>query len=113
MRACPRAAKTWTARSAPCAPSGAMKSTVRRRQARRSRAARSWRKLSIPRQGCVRVIAEWDRATRSMMDGVHIIERIHARGLNYPESDLAGQLRARAFQQGLEERRWTVGRNLR
>jgi ABC-type uncharacterized transport system substrate-binding protein len=33
--------------------------------------------------------------------------------MNYPESDLAGQLRARAFQQGLEERGWTGGRNLR
>jgi DNA invertase Pin-like site-specific DNA recombinase len=30
--------------------------------------------------GDVLVVAEWDRATRSMMDGVHIIERIHARG---------------------------------
>jgi hypothetical protein len=28
----------------------------------------------------VPVVAEWDRATRSMLDGVHIIERIHARG---------------------------------
>jgi DNA invertase Pin-like site-specific DNA recombinase len=26
----------------------------------------------------VLVVAEWDRATRSMMDGVHIIERIHS-----------------------------------
>jgi len=26
------------------------------------------------------VLPEWDRATRSMLDGVHIIERIHARG---------------------------------
>jgi putative tryptophan/tyrosine transport system substrate-binding protein len=33
--------------------------------------------------------------------------------MNYPESDPAGQLRARAFQHGLEERGWTVGRNLR
>jgi DNA invertase Pin-like site-specific DNA recombinase len=30
--------------------------------------------------GDVLVLAEWDRATRSMLDGVHIIERIHARG---------------------------------
>ena len=29
--------------------------------------------------GDVLVVAEWDRAARSMMDGVHIIERIHAR----------------------------------
>jgi hypothetical protein len=33
--------------------------------------------------------------------------------MNYPESDPAGQLRARAFQHGLEERGWAVGRNLR
>jgi DNA invertase Pin-like site-specific DNA recombinase len=31
-------------------------------------------------KGDVLVIAEWDRATRSMQDGVAIIERIHARG---------------------------------
>ena len=31
-------------------------------------------------KGDVLVVAEWDRATRSMIDGVHIIERIHARG---------------------------------
>jgi hypothetical protein len=29
-------------------------------------------------KGDVLVVAEWDRATRSMIDGVHIIERIHA-----------------------------------
>jgi DNA invertase Pin-like site-specific DNA recombinase len=26
------------------------------------------------------VVAEWDRATRSMLDGIKIVERIHARG---------------------------------
>jgi DNA invertase Pin-like site-specific DNA recombinase len=31
-------------------------------------------------KGDVLVLPEWDRATRSMLDGVHIIERIHARG---------------------------------
>jgi len=41
----------------------------------------------------VLVVAEWDRATRSMLDGVHIIERIHARGalikvLDKPHLDL-------------------------
>jgi DNA invertase Pin-like site-specific DNA recombinase len=30
--------------------------------------------------GDVLVVAEWDRATRSMIDGVGIIERIHQRG---------------------------------
>jgi DNA invertase Pin-like site-specific DNA recombinase len=44
-------------------------------------------------RGDVLVVAEWDRATRSMMDGVHIIERIHARGalikvLDKPHLDL-------------------------
>ena len=44
-------------------------------------------------KGDVLVIAEWDRATRSMMDGVAIIERIHARGamikvLDKPHLDL-------------------------
>jgi DNA invertase Pin-like site-specific DNA recombinase len=29
--------------------------------------------------GDILVVAEWDRATRSMLDGVHIIERIHSR----------------------------------
>jgi DNA invertase Pin-like site-specific DNA recombinase len=28
----------------------------------------------------VLIVGEWDRATRSMLDGVQIIERIHARG---------------------------------
>ena len=41
----------------------------------------------------VLVVAEWDRATRSMLDGVHIIERIHQRGsllkvLDKPHLDL-------------------------
>jgi Resolvase, N terminal domain len=31
-------------------------------------------------KGDLLVLAEWDRATRSMLDGVQIIERIHARG---------------------------------
>src|SRR5438034_9097695 len=44
-------------------------------------------------KGDVLVVAEWDRATRSMMDGVHIIERIHTRGalikvLDKPHLDL-------------------------
>jgi hypothetical protein len=28
----------------------------------------------------VLILAEWGRATKSMLDGVHIIKRIHARG---------------------------------
>src|SRR5215813_8551687 len=41
----------------------------------------------------VLVVAEWDRVTRSMMDGVHLIERINKRGalikvLDKPHLDL-------------------------
>jgi DNA invertase Pin-like site-specific DNA recombinase len=44
-------------------------------------------------KGDVLVVAEWDRATRSMLDGIHIIERIHARSalikvLDKPHLDL-------------------------
>jgi DNA invertase Pin-like site-specific DNA recombinase len=43
------------------------------------------------------VVAEWDRATRSMLDGIKIIERIHARGaflkvLDKPHLDLTTPL---------------------
>jgi DNA invertase Pin-like site-specific DNA recombinase len=43
--------------------------------------------------GDILVVAEWDRATRSMMDGVHLIERINKRGalikvLDKPHLDL-------------------------
>ncbi len=36
--------------------------------------------IDVLGKGDVLIVAEWDRATRSMMDGVGIIERIHARG---------------------------------
>ena len=44
-------------------------------------------------KGDILVVAEWDRATRSMMDGVRLIERIGARGamirvLDKPHLDL-------------------------
>jgi DNA invertase Pin-like site-specific DNA recombinase len=47
--------------------------------------------------GHVLVVAEWDRATRSMIDGIAIIERIHARGamikvLDKPYLDLTTPL---------------------
>ena len=43
--------------------------------------------------GDVLVLAEWDRATRSMMDGITIMQRVHARGaaikvLDKPHLDL-------------------------
>jgi DNA invertase Pin-like site-specific DNA recombinase len=34
---------------------------------------------ALPSKG-VLVLAEWDRATRSLMDGIHIMERLHKRG---------------------------------
>src|SRR5262245_5568706 len=48
-------------------------------------------------KGDVLVVAEWDRATRSMFDGIHIIERINARGalikvLDKPHLDLTTPL---------------------
>jgi DNA invertase Pin-like site-specific DNA recombinase len=51
---------------------------------------------ALPKGG-VLVVAEWDRATRSMLDGVGIIERIHARGafikvLDKPHLDLTTPL---------------------
>ena len=47
--------------------------------------------------GAILVVAEWDRATRSMLDGIAIIERIHARGsfvqvLDKPHLDLTTPL---------------------
>ena len=44
-------------------------------------------------KGDVLVVAEWDRATRSMFDGINIMQRVHARGaaikvLDKPHLDL-------------------------
>src|SRR5436190_22950623 len=39
--------------------------------------------------GDVLVLAEWDRATRSMMDGIAIMERVRARGAAIKAVDLA------------------------
>jgi DNA invertase Pin-like site-specific DNA recombinase len=48
-------------------------------------------------RGDTLVVAEWDRATRSMMDGIKLIERINARGalltvLDKPHLDLTTPL---------------------
>ena len=48
-------------------------------------------------QGDCLVVAEWDRATRSMFDGMHLIERINSRGallkvLDKPHLDLTTPL---------------------
>ncbi len=47
--------------------------------------------------GDVLVLAEWDRATRSMMDGIAIMQRVHARGatikvLDRPHLDLTTKI---------------------
>jgi DNA invertase Pin-like site-specific DNA recombinase len=47
--------------------------------------------------GDVLVLAEWDRATRSMMDGIAIMQRVHARGgsikvLDKPHLDLTTKI---------------------
>lgn len=38
-------------------------------------------------KGDVLVLAEWDRATRSMLDGIRIIERVAARGATFKSLD--------------------------
>src|SRR5262245_58423184 len=47
--------------------------------------------------GDVMVLAEWDRATRSMIDGITIMQRVHARGaaikvLDKPHLDLTTKI---------------------
>lgn len=47
--------------------------------------------------GDVLVLAEWDRATRSMFDGINIMQRVHARGaaikvLDKPHLDLTTKI---------------------
>lgn len=39
--------------------------------------------------GYVLVVAEWDRATRSMLDGIAIMERVHSRGASVKVLDKA------------------------
>ena len=51
------------------------------------------RAIDILGTGDVLVLAEWDRATRSMFDGIAIMQRVHARGaaikvLDKPHLDL-------------------------
>ena len=53
--------------------------------------------------GDVLIVAEWDQATRSMFDGVAIIERIHSRGallqvLDKPHLDLTTPIWARIYR---------------
>src|SRR5262249_25955443 len=92
MRACPRAPKPWTGRLALCAPSGATKSTGRRRQAKQSRAGRSWRRLSMR---SARVTCSWspNGTAPPVQRWMVRIERIHARAamikvLDKPHLDL-------------------------
>jgi DNA invertase Pin-like site-specific DNA recombinase len=65
--------------------------------------------------GDVLVVAEWDRATRSMLDGVAIIERIHARGcfvkvLDKPQLDLTTPLGRGLIAMAEDERQRIVKR---
>jgi Resolvase, N terminal domain len=60
--------------------------------------------------GNILIVAEWDRATRSMFDGIEIIKRIHARGalikvLDKPHLDLTTPLGRGfiAFQSAMAE----------
>jgi putative tryptophan/tyrosine transport system substrate-binding protein len=54
-------------------------------------------------------VAAWPLAARAQQP-----ERMRRIGvlMYYPENDPAGQLRAKAFHQGIEKLGWTVGRNL-
>src|SRR5262245_6466764 len=76
----------------------------------KSRAGHSWRRaIDALGTGDALVVAERDRATRPMMDGVHIIERIHALGamikvLDKPHLDLTTSI-GRGFIAFLSERR--------
>jgi len=60
--------------------------------------------------GDVLVLAEWDRATRSMLDGIRIIERVAARGATFKALgrqwlDLTTPLGKLAFLSALAEER--------
>lgn len=55
------------------------------------------RAIDVLGSGDVLVLAEWDRATRSMFDGIAIMQRIHARGaairvLDKPHLDLTTKI---------------------
>jgi hypothetical protein len=49
---------------------------------------------ALPTNG-VLVLAEWDRATRSLMDGIHIMERVHKRGAFIKVLDRPGSISQR------------------
>jgi Resolvase, N terminal domain len=49
---------------------------------------------ALPTKG-VLVLAEWDRATRSLMDGIAIMERVHKRGAYIKVLDRPGSISAR------------------
>jgi DNA invertase Pin-like site-specific DNA recombinase len=51
------------------------------------------------RPGNVLVLAEWDRATRSMLDGIAIMERVHERGATIKARELPN-----AKQRGIDKR---------
>lgn len=56
-----------------------------------------WRAIDALGTGDVLIVAEWDRATRSMLDGIQVIERVAARGafvkvLDKPYLDLTSTM---------------------
>jgi DNA invertase Pin-like site-specific DNA recombinase len=64
--------KISTVRSQRCAPKASGKDMRNRPELAKAIDA-------LPTKG-VLVLAEWDRATRSLIDGIHIMERVHKRG---------------------------------
>lgn len=55
------------------------------------------RAIDVLGKGDVLILAEWDRATRSMFDGIRIMQRVHARGavikvLDKPHLDLTTKI---------------------
>src|SRR5262249_44111352 len=72
--------KTSIARSPPCAQRAVTRSTVRRPAASPPGTALSSRRpIDQLGTGDTFVVAEWDRVTRSMIDGIDIIKRINDR----------------------------------
>ncbi len=69
----------WIARSPHCGQSGARK--FREKASAKDIKQRPQLEKAIDQlgKGDVLVLAEWDRATRSMLDGIAIVERVHVR----------------------------------
>jgi len=97
MRASPRNIKTWIGNLARWSPKAASAFTRRRPPAGARLVARSLRKRSWRWALATCWWPEWDRATRSMLDGIQIIQRVAARGalvmvLDKPHLDLTSTM---------------------